>query len=153
MAGRGPAPKPQEQRRRRNVDPVGTTRLVDDGQKRGEPLDVLTGRDWPQAVVAWWETWRSSPQSQAFLPTDWQRLAMLAPIVEAHFEAPSPKYLSEIRLNEERMGATVVDRQRARMSVEAAESADVLPLRSMRDEISRRLARGEDKHEGDHDGP
>jgi hypothetical protein len=43
---------------------------------------------------------------------------MLAPLVEQYHAEPKPALLSEIRLNEERMGATVADRQRLRMKLE-----------------------------------
>ncbi|WP_436776036.1 hypothetical protein [Yinghuangia sp. YIM S09857] len=42
---------------------------------------------------------------------------MLAPLVEAYWTDPKPSILAEIRLNEERLGATVRDRQALRMTV------------------------------------
>lgn len=47
-----------------------------------------------------------------FTVTDWQRLAMLAELVEAFFSSPSAALMAEIRLNEERLGATPTDRLR-----------------------------------------
>ncbi len=40
---------------------------------------------------------------------------MLAPLVEQYFAEPKTGLLAEIRLNEERLGATVADRMRLRM--------------------------------------
>lgn len=112
MAGHGPAPK--EGRIRRNADPVDTITLSD------SPTEVPRLRGYAKysaATRAWWDTWIASPQASAFAPTDWRRLMMLAPLVEKYHEDPKPALLSEIRLNEERLGATVADRQRLRMKL------------------------------------
>lgn len=146
MAGRGPAPKNPEQRRRRNADPVAQTSLVDDGELCGPELSELTGRDsWPPHVLSWFADWRASAQAKSFLRTDWRRLAMVAYLVEEFpiSEKPGP-LLAEIRLNEERLGATIADRQRLRMRITPAEpedesstSSDVV---SIRDRIAARRA-------------
>lgn len=118
MAGRGPAPKPDDQRRRRNAPSTAEIRLVDDGVVLGDPLPL----GYPPEVVEWHETWRRSPQAKAFLATDWQRLRMLALVVSKFYLTGSKDLLAEIRQNEERLGATVVDRQRAKMTVSPDES-------------------------------
>jgi hypothetical protein len=144
MAGRGPAPKPADQKRNRRIDPIGTSHLVDDGQRLGPDLTELTGRkDWPPMVIKWFETWRAAPQAKQFIDTDWQRLGLVAYLYEQYLIEPKSTILSEIRLNEERLGATVVDRQRARMVVETSDSknATVLQLApgsSARDRIAKR---------------
>ncbi|MET8382485.1 hypothetical protein ABZV14_05720 [Streptosporangium canum] len=43
---------------------------------------------------------------------------MLAPLVEQYWQDPKASVLAEIRLNEERLGATIRDRQSLRMSFE-----------------------------------
>ncbi|WP_229398192.1 phage terminase small subunit [Micromonospora okii] len=124
------APKPDATRRRRNAPTHGETVLpADDGTVRGPALaDLLPGRPFAPEVAAWWEDWRRAPQAAAFERTDWRRLATLAPILDAYWRRPSAAALSEIRMNEERLGATVVDRMRARMRVETdADTADALP--------------------------
>lgn len=144
MAGRGPAPKPAEQRRRRNIDPIAESKITDDGQRLGPDLNKLTGRsDWLPQVIAWFETWRTSPQAKVFVATDWQRLGMLAPLVQEYLAEPRSTILSEIRLNEERLGATVVDRQRARMVVEPSskDTAPVIALASAKDRIAKRTSK------------
>lgn len=93
------------------------TTLTPDGIVRGPDLPTATDRAWDPDVLRWYQTWRESAQAQLFTPTDWQRLALLAPLVEKHFSSPTGATMSEIRLNEERLGATVVDRMRARMVV------------------------------------
>ncbi|MEU1759995.1 hypothetical protein ACFYON_17450 [Micromonospora sp. NPDC005686] len=50
---------------------------------------------------------------------------MLALVYEAILKRPSAALLAELRMNEERLGATVVDRQRARMVIEHAEDDDL----------------------------
>lgn len=114
MAGRGPAPKDVHQRardtRRRQADAVTIT---PDDEVRGPELPPGYTPD----VVNWYNTWRRSPQAQLFEATDWQRLLVLAPMVQRYFEQPTASALSEIRLNEERLGATVVDRQRAKVKI------------------------------------
>jgi hypothetical protein len=63
-------------------------------------------------TVEWYRNWRRTPQSAQFTVTDWQRLHMLALVVEQFFQVPDTKLMAEIRLNEERLGATPVDRLR-----------------------------------------
>src|SRR4051812_30587168 len=125
------AQKPDGQRRRRNAPTHDTTTLVRDGEVRGPSLEELTGRaHWPERVIRWYETWRRVPMAQLFEDTDWQRLGLLAEGVEALSKRWSAATMSEIRMNEERFGATVVDRMRARMRVEDdnAEAAPVVQL-------------------------
>lgn len=119
--GTAHAPKPDGQRRRRNAPATGERVFERTGAVHGPELAAATFRtDWPEAVRAWWETWRRQPQAASFEGTDWQRLADLAPLrVMLLDDTLSPgertKILGEIRMNEERLGATFTDRQRARI--------------------------------------
>lgn len=114
---RGPAPS--ENKRRRNADTFGGPQtVVDDGERAGKPL----GGVWPQVVLDWWDTWRRSPQAKTFVGTDWQRLLMLAPLVAQFFECPDKGVMAEIRQNESLLGATHVDRLKARIKVTPAGS-------------------------------
>lgn len=133
------APKPDGQRRRRNAPTHSDQVVTDDGELRGPALDG----PYAAPTLAWYETWRRSPQAQLFEATDWSRLVLLAPIVDAYFRRPSAAALSEIRMNEERLGATVVDRMRARIRVDRDEEteADVVPLRSV-DNLRDRMKAG-----------
>ncbi|TDC29862.1 hypothetical protein [Micromonospora sp. KC213] len=124
------APKSDATRRRRNAPAHGETVLPRDGEIRGPELAALMpSRTFSADVLAWFDDWRRSPQAAVFELTDWRRLALLAPIVESYFRRPSAAALSEIRMNEERLGATVVDRMRARMRIEddAETDGDDLP--------------------------
>lgn len=121
MAGLGPVPKLQHQRerdtRRRQA---GSIAVTPDGLVRGPDLMEETGREnWHPSTLAWYDRWRRSPQAQLFESTDWGRLVMLAPTVDFYHSTPRPSAsaLGEIRLNEERLGATYVDRLRARIHI------------------------------------
>jgi hypothetical protein len=101
-----------------------THKLQDDGKLRGPTLAKATGRsDWDADVLRWYDGWRRAPQAQVFASTDWSRLALLAPLVEKYFAEPKSATMSEIRLNEERLGATITDRMRARMSIMTEDGA------------------------------
>jgi hypothetical protein len=89
----------------------------------------------------WYATWAGSPQASMFTGTDWQRLAMLAPLVDAYFAEPTKELLGEIRLNEALLGATPVDRLRLRWKLPDAGdgSAVATPPRPARRTADPRL--------------
>ena len=135
MAGNGPPPK--ENRRRRNADTyadVKTTVSASAVQLRGPTLAEAIGGlldDDEPAIVAlvsnWWDTWRRSPLAEAFLETDWSRLTMLAPLVAVYYRRPHHMVLAEIRQSESLLGATHVDRLKARIKVEREPEVKELP--------------------------
>lgn len=125
MPGNGPLPKDPSQRRRRNADAVTTTILPANGPEGSTP-DLPGGHDYDSRTLAWYETWRSSPQAATFLPTDWQRLHMLAELVQQYWEEPKKELLAEIRLNEAALGGTAADRIRLRWTVAEAEEEQTL---------------------------
>lgn len=117
MAGRGPARKPDSERVRRNVDDVPTTTVEADGKLHGSPLPEGVLEDgWPRATRDWWETWRRSPQAQAFTETDWAFLLDTA-LLHAQFWRGSNALAPELRLRVAKFGATVEDRLRLRLSI------------------------------------
>jgi len=122
MAGIGPTPKDPSQRRRRNADPIAGAVLPSSGPDGPTP-ELPAGRVYDDRTVTWYETWRTSPQASVFLATDWQRLHMLAELVEQYWAEPRKEALSEIRLNEASLGATAADRARLRWSVAESETA------------------------------
>jgi hypothetical protein len=136
MAGHGPPPS--EHKRRRNKDEFADQAVTveADAEVRGPelPHGALYG---PQAI-AWYETWRRAPQAAAFIGTDWQRLIMLAPLVDAYYLEPSTKLLAEIRLNEGLLGATHADRLRARIKIEQPKPAPTQQPAGVADLTSRR---------------
>jgi hypothetical protein len=116
MGGTGPVPKDPSQRRRRNADPAAGAVLPSTGPDGPTPV-LPGGHDYDSRTLAWYETWRSSPQAAMFLATDWQRLHMLAQLVEQYWAEPKKELLSEIRLNEAAIGGTAADRARLRWTV------------------------------------
>ena len=112
MAGVGPPPKPPAQRRRRNAVPP-TKKLTEPPPE----YPPLPGEHMPQ-TLAWYKTWATSPQASRFTPTDWQRLHMLASLVDLYSAAPAKELMGEIRLNESLLGATEADRLRLRWDVD-----------------------------------
>lgn len=127
---RGTMHPKKENGRNRNGTPHATKAYKRTGRIHGPEIETATFRDsWGPEVRAWWETWRSAPQAVDFEATDWQRLALLAHFVEAVYnppagKAPSSAALSEIRMNEERLGATITDRMRARIVIEPRETPE-----------------------------
>ncbi len=120
MAGRGPAPKPSATRRRRNADPTPATKVEPDDELRGFPLPegVLPDEEeWHAMTRRWWDVWRSSPQSQAMLGTDWETLLETAVLHHVLWSKGRWEYASEVRLRVGKLGATAEDRMRLRMQV------------------------------------
>lgn len=118
MAGRGPAGSPNPRRTNNKDNELEVT-----GAKPEAPK-LFKRAKYSTAVHRWWDTWAESPQAEAFLPSDWERLQMLAPLVQLYWEEPKTSILAEIRLNEERLGATVRDRQSLRMTVRPQSAVD-----------------------------
>jgi hypothetical protein len=134
MASRGPLPKDPDKRERRNAE-VAMTEL-DDAAVEAPPLP---GRSrYVKATREWYEVWCRSPQAGQFLSTDWLRLHMLAKLVDQFHRAKEPtvakQLLSEIRLNEQKLGGTAEDRLRLRWRM--AENAGAV------DREERAAARG-----------
>ncbi|WEB38753.1 hypothetical protein MOV08_05170 [Streptomyces yunnanensis] len=106
--GKGRLPKDNPMRRNKNPEEILEGRKV--------PVPVLrNGEAYHPETLNWWITWINSPQVEAFLPTDWERLQQLAALVNAYWNDPKASTLAEIRQNESMLGATVADRQRLRM--------------------------------------
>ncbi len=122
MAGRGPAPKDPTKRRRRNVQSGSSTTVSADGRLRGPQLPrdeaPLTGT-WHPRTKAWWLSWRKSPQAKTFVPTDWDFLLDTAMQHHLMWTFAKVDLANEIRLRVAKFGATVEDRMRLKMEVEA----------------------------------
>jgi transglutaminase-like putative cysteine protease len=120
MPGKGFAPKDPARRARRNVDTNPSTVLR---FERAEPHDLPDGYDWPQVTQRWFEYWRFSPQAEHFQHTDWEFLATTARIHAEVWSGNAP-LAAELRLREAKLGATVEDRLRLRMSMADADEKD-----------------------------
>ena len=116
MPGRGPAPKatrsrPNDQARR----DAEMTPLAADSVLRGPDLPEW---EWHPRTVAWWDTWRRSPQAKTFLSTDWDVLMETA-VLHTGMWNGDMKLAAEIRLRVAKWGATYEDRMRLKMAVDA----------------------------------
>ena len=129
MAGRGPAPKPAEQRRRRHKS-AAEHELPADGYAGDFPRLSRSYRDGDGSVVFlaetrhWYETWARSPMACAFAATDWTRLAMVARLVDAFFRTAKPTLLAEVRLHEALWGGSPLDRRRVGLKIASGPVAD-----------------------------
>lgn len=114
--GQGAAPKPAGQRRRRNADPFPQRKVEDDGELRGPelPEDI----EWHPRTMAWWDTWRRSPQAQQFTATDWSFLLDTALMHHTMWLKEKWEFAAELRLRAAKLGATVEDRLRLRLTIE-----------------------------------
>lgn len=113
MAGRGPAPKDPDARRRRNQS-GDLTVVASDGKVHGPELPGSL--EWPAATTDWWETWRRSPQAQTFTETDWSFLVDTA-VLHAEFWLGDRSLAAELRLRAAKFGATPEDRARLKIAV------------------------------------
>lgn len=137
MPGFGPAPA--EQRRRTNPDSFGQSVTTVTAAPSDAP--ALPNREsFRSETQAWYDTWTTAPQAETFTTTDWQRLHMLALLVERYFESPTEKRFAEIRQNESLLGATHLDRLRGRIKVERpTEQAEPGSVANLADARRQRL--------------
>lgn len=124
---RGAKRKPDDQRIRRNIDPIPTQYLEDVGETYGPALPEEYA--WHPRTLIWWETWRSSPNAQTFTSTDWDFLLDTALI---HTQFWNDKNVgAELRLRVSKFGATPEDRQHLRLQIgNKSEPTDVKPKTS-----------------------
>lgn len=129
-----PGPAPKETRRRRNADTL-TPSTVLRADTAAAPR-LRDSRAYLPATRAWWQSWVTAPQASLFVGTDWQRLQMLAPLVDRYFRSVDDNrvrpyalvaLLAEIRQSESLLGATHVDRLRGRVKIERPEQGPAGP--------------------------
>lgn len=80
----------------------------------------------------WYDEWAKSRQAHCFLPSDWRRLRMLAPIVDQYERTGRPGLLADIDRHEAKLGATIGDRQRLEMTAPPASSEAAGPGATVR---------------------
>lgn len=122
----GPKPKDPDKRLRQN-EPTFETRTLDPGRVVKAP-SLPGASKFSKETRAWYRLWTQSEQAQQFLRTDWQRLWMVAYLVEDFYSCGDPKLrkdlLGEIRLNEEKLGATAESRLRLRWKMAQNDAKD-----------------------------
>ncbi|AWN05287.1 terminase small subunit [Streptomyces phage Ibantik] len=112
MGSRGPAPKPNAQRRNKHEYETEIPKASQKGRPLPRTLPVTTAK-----AKEFWKTWASSPQSATFLETDWFELEMVTILVD-DFIKGDRKLAGEIRQRVAKFGATNEDRARLRMKFE-----------------------------------
>lgn len=119
MPGRGPKPAETHTRKSNDKD---TIKLVSDGKKRGITLPQLrvNGRvvAWHPETVKWWNSWRSSPQALRMMTEpDWRYLLVTARVHHEFWTSGRWELAAELRLREQKFGATPEDRSRLRVEI------------------------------------
>ncbi len=136
MSGKGPAPKPASERRRRNADPVPTVVVQADGALRGP--DLPTGYPWHSQTYRWWDTWRRSAQASTFTNTDWDFLIDTALLHTSYWNGDNVG--AELRLRVAKFGATPEDRLRLRLQIDG-EAEGAKSTKTLTDQRRSRLLR------------
>lgn len=129
MAGRGPAPKDSARRARRNADPVRTSVIRFELANQPDLPSLGLDKDgeeiaWHPRTVAWWEMWRTSPQAEHFMASDWDFLLDTALMHHAMWSKGQWTLAAEVRLRVAKFGATPEDRARLRMQFAEADDKD-----------------------------
>ena len=136
MAGRGPAPKPADQRVRRNADPSALRVIESDPVGQPELPELMPGGEpWPAQTVEWWRMWGEDPLSSEFRSTDWSELLDTA-VIHGRYWSGEIKLAGELRLRTGKFGATAEDRARLRIQFAAADEADDKRKRSVSGDLS-----------------
>ena len=135
MAGRGPAPKPQGSRARRNKDPqilkIITARPVEQPalpvieqvvpDENGKPQKKRF--TWPTVTRRWWKMWGESPLSAEYTETDWSFLLDTAYLHALYWKGDF-RVAGELRLRVAKFGATPEDRARLRIQFAVADNLE-----------------------------
>lgn len=120
MAGKGTTPNSASRR----TELRGGTRQLASASTNAPPLPGAA--EYGTRTLLWYRTWCESENASQFTSLDWQRLHMIAPLVDAYFETDDPslklRLIAEIRQNESKLGGTAEDRQRLRWKVEPPQS-------------------------------
>lgn len=117
----GPAPKPTEQRRRRNAPIANTVKLPVEGRRGETPRWPL---DEPEPGI-WRELWET-PQAVAWERLGWTRsVARYARLAEeAEKLGTSAAILSEVRQMEDRLGLSPMSMLRLRWEIVSDDTAE-----------------------------
>jgi hypothetical protein len=115
MGSRGPERKESHSRARDTARRTAPAfEVASDDVERGQ--DLPDSYEWPPQTRKWWQTWRESPQAQAFLDTDWDYLLDTA-LLHADFWLGDRSVAGELRQRLAKFGATPEDRSRMKLSV------------------------------------
>lgn len=135
MAGRGPAPKPADQRARGKRSDVVLLRVITQEERAEQPL-LPADFEWHPQTIVWWTKLPDDPLFTECTPADWAYLLDTALIHNALWGG-NMSAAGELRLRLANFGATPADRARLRITVVMAEEA-VAKSESKRDIPSSR---------------
>lgn len=131
MAGRGPAPKPEDRRARRNA-PAQPQTVLTFVPAPQPPLPE--GFPWPERTRQWWAAWADCPQASMFSEIDWEFLKDTALLhaqtwASAHAAIRTggkmdTSQLPELRLRVAKFASTIEDRARLRIMFAVADEKD-----------------------------
>jgi hypothetical protein len=139
MSGMGPPPA--ENRRRTNKDTFAEAAVTVPADAEVDAPELPGWESYSTETLRWYNTWCKAPQAAAFTVTDWQRLHMLAPLVDEYWSKPTAKLMGEIRLNEALLGATHLDRMRGRIKIGGEKPAAARPGKGVADLTAARRKR------------
>ena len=122
MAGRGPAPKPADQRARGKRSDIIPLRVITQAEKADQPL-LPADFDWHPQTIVWWHKLRESELSNDWTTIDWSYLLETA-FIHTKFWNGDLKAAPELRLRMANFGATPADRARLRIQVVTAEEVE-----------------------------
>ncbi len=124
MAGRGPAPKPDAVRARRNRHTTAST-LPSQAERRlqlrGVKLPRLPrrpdDREWDKRTVDWWREVMRSPMGAEYLDADLHQLAMVFELIDEFYDQLDTERGTKGRISRLAMLSTEIRQQVARFGI------------------------------------
>lgn len=116
MAGRGPAPKTDSRRARRNSRPDLTVIEITPTTAPSLP-DTMA---WCDETLAWWQSWVDSELADTFTATMWSYLMDTAILHHLLWSTGDTSVLPELRIREANFAATPADAARLRIQFATA---------------------------------
>ena len=120
MAGRGPVPKRDAERRRRNKPASPTDSVRMPGKVRVPAAD----RDWHPIAKRWYKSLKTSGQSAYYEPSDWATAQYVADLMSRLLskETPSAEMVKAITPLMTSLVTTEGERRRVRLEIERGDA-------------------------------
>jgi hypothetical protein len=122
MAGRGPAPKHQSQRRRTNEPVRGE--WVDLPLLERSVLPDLPAGEWSERTVSAWAAWRCDPATVMYGPAEIQLCVDLAYVYEQWVQDGTAALAAELRQRQDGLGLSPKGKQDRHWRVTPVEGAE-----------------------------